>query len=182
MSLDVVPVSPANRADFHRVHHDDHDCGWCSCVAWWVPTWDGWGDRTAEENRALRESLFDRGEYDGYLLYADGEPIGWCQVGPRDRLEKLVAQFGLPADPAVWAITCFQIVPAHRGRGRAAALLDGVLLDLQRRGIAAVQAYPRSGERLDPEDAWTGPESLFTSRGFRVVRAHDSYPILQREL
>ena len=93
--------------DFFRLHSEENGCGWCCCVAWWVPTWEGWGDRSANENRALREKLFKQGEYDGYLLYVDDEPVGWCQVGPRDRLEKLVGQFSLAPDPSAWAITCF---------------------------------------------------------------------------
>ena len=91
MKIEVLPFDASRREDFFAVHSEINDCGWCSCVAWWVPTWDGWGNRTASENRELRESLCERGEYDGYLLYLDGAPVGWCQVGPRDRLEKLAA-------------------------------------------------------------------------------------------
>ncbi len=39
------------------------------------------GIAPAQENRALREELFAKQIYDGYLVYIDGEPQGWCQVG-----------------------------------------------------------------------------------------------------
>ena len=135
-------------ADFVAVHSALHGHGWCRCVAWWVPVWDGWGDRTAEENLALRDDLLARGEYDGYLLYVDDEPAGWCQVGPRDRLPKLVAEHDLTADPAAWAVSCLLLVPSARGRGLARALLAGVVADLRARGVRRLETFPRNGDGL----------------------------------
>jgi hypothetical protein len=92
------PLSRERVDGFYELHAGP-ERGWCSCVAWWVPDWEGFGERTAEENRALREALFARGEYDGYLAYADGRAVGWAQVGRRDRLAKLLSQFSLAPDP-----------------------------------------------------------------------------------
>lgn len=145
--------------------------GWCMCVAWWVPTWDGWGQRTAEQNRALREGLPD----DGYLALDAGEEgeraVGWVQAGPRDRLEKLRRTFGLAPDPATWALSCFQVDPARRRQGVARWLLGAVLADLRARGVTRVEAYPRRDEEPggDPGEAWTGPASMFEAAGFAEV-------------
>ena len=153
--------------------------GFCFCTAWWVPTWEEWKERTAGENRALREDLLARGERDGYLLL-DGEAVvGWCQVGPRDRLPKLVKQYGLAPDADVWAVTCFEVAPSHRGRGAAAFLLRGALADLRARGVRRVQGFPRCGRGLEPGQAWTGPEGLFLSAGFREVSRTDRGPVLE---
>jgi ribosomal protein S18 acetylase RimI-like enzyme len=177
MQLAVAPVDTSRRSDFFRVHREAHGTGWCYCVAWWTPTWEGWGARTAEENRALREQLFDRGEYDGYLLYANGEPVGWCQCGPRDRLTKLCQQFRLAPDPAAWAITCFVIASRLREGGLAHHLLAAVLRDLQSRGVGHVQAFPRRGQGMPPEEVWTGPEALFQKAGFKVERDDPRRPV-----
>jgi len=91
----VERFGPALLDDFHRLHSDANGAGWCRCVAWWVPSWDGWGERPAAENAALREELCNAGEYDGLLAFAGDEPVGWCQLGRRDRLEKLVLQLEL---------------------------------------------------------------------------------------
>lgn len=181
-TLAVFPLEGSRRSDFYRVHSESQGCGWCCCAAWWAPTWGGWGERTAAQNRALRDSLLDRGEYDGYLLYSRGEPVGWCQVGPRDRLEKLVRQLRLESDPAVWAITCFLISPSRRREGLARRLLAEVLRDLQHRGIRRVEAYPRRGSGLMPDDLWTGPEALFLGEGFTVLRDDPARPVLSRSL
>jgi len=182
MPNEVHRLDASRRADFFRLHSEANGCGWCCCVAWWVPTWEGWGERTAEENLRLREALFDRGEYDGYLLYADGAPAGWCQAGPRDRLEKLVRQYGLSPDPEAWALTCFLMAPPFRRRGLATDLLSEVVRDLRRRGVPRVQAFPKRGQNLEPDDLWTGPESVFLSAGFAVLRSDSRRPVLELDL
>jgi ribosomal protein S18 acetylase RimI-like enzyme len=179
----VRRLAPERIGDFFRLHCDERGHGWCACVAWWVPTWEGWGERSAAENRRLREDLFARGELDGYLLVADGDPIAWCQAGPRDRLAKLVRQLERqPPDPGAWALSCFLVAPEHRGRGVAARLLDGVLADLPARGARRVEAYPRRDETLAAGEQWTGPAALFRRAGFREVAAAGSRLVMAREL
>jgi ribosomal protein S18 acetylase RimI-like enzyme len=170
------------RDDFYRLHAEASQAGWCFCVAWWVPTWDGRGDRSAGENRQLRDELCDRGEYDGYLLYVDAAPAGWCQAGPRDRLAKLARQFDLAPDPAAWAITCFQIAPAYRRQGLASFLLGEALRDLRARRVRRVEAFPKRGANLDVDDLWNGPEAMFRAAGFAVVRDDPRRPVLAIEL
>jgi GNAT superfamily N-acetyltransferase len=181
-SVEVVRFEPSHRAAFSALHSDANDAAWCQCVAWWVPTWDGWGERGADDNSSLREELFERGEYDGYLAYAGGTPVGWCQVGPRDRLDKLVRQFGLAPDPGTWAITCFLIRPASRGRGVARALLAVVLDDLPGREARRVEAFPKRGERLDAGELWNGPEAMLRGAGFTVVHDDPVRPVLAKAL
>src|SRR5207248_3911428 len=125
--IEVHRFEPARRADFDRLHCAADGAEWCQCTAWWTPTWEEFAARTAEENRAHRDALCARGEWDGYLLYEDHAPAGWCQAGPRDRLAKLARQYALAPDPGAWAITCFRTAPARRRRGLAARLLAGVL-------------------------------------------------------
>lgn len=165
-------LSPELEADFYRLHCHGNGQGWCACVAWWVPTWEGWGERTAAENRTVREALFARGEHDGYLAYVDDTPAAWVQVGPRDRLAKLTRQLSLEPDPLTWAVTCFFVAPPFRGAGLASWLLSSILDDLRARGVRRVEAYPRrakDGETLDAGDLWTGPEPLLRAAGFGDV-------------
>jgi len=181
MRKEVRRFEAALRDDFYRLHSEANEAGWCFCVAWWVQTWAGWSDRGAEQNRQLREALCDQGEYDGYLLYADGAPAGWCQAGPRDRLTKLVRQLALAPDPAAWAITCFQIAPARRRQGLASFLLGEVLRDLRGRGVRRVEAFPKRGPSLEVDELWNGPESMFRTAGFAVVRDDPRRPVLAIE-
>lgn len=180
--ISVEPFRAELRADFVRLHSDDNGAGWCHCVAWWVPTWDGWGERTAEENAALRRTLCERGEYDGLLAYVRDEPVGWCQVGPRDRLAKLVGQLELEASPTTWAVTCFLVAPGHRRRGVAGALLAAAVEAARAAGATRLEGYPRTGAVLEDEEAWTGTETLFTRAGFTVDRPGAPRAVVALEL
>lgn len=182
MKIEVLPFAPERRADFYAVHSDAHGCGWCNCVAWWTPTWEGWADRSAADNRALRESLLAQDQYDGYLLYVDDAPAGWCQTGPRDRLTKLAAAHDLARNPAAWAVSCLLIAPAWRGRGLARALLTGVIDDLRGRGVQRVEAFPRRGDALPAEEVWTGPERLFLALGFLPERVGERRTVMALRL
>ncbi|HET6445300.1 MAG TPA: GNAT family N-acetyltransferase [candidate division Zixibacteria bacterium] len=182
MSLEVKRFSKDLVGDFYHLHNQKKDAGWCFCVAWWIDGWDGWSDRTAGENRRARDELHTKGEYDGYLLYINNNPGGWCQVGPRDRLSKLAKQFELEPDPETWAITCFLIDPAYRRRGLASHLLIEILVDLKKLGIGRVEAFPRHGADIDEMDMWNGPESIFVQAGFTVVQEDSKRLVLAIDL
>lgn len=168
-ALRIERFRPRLEGDFRTLHADRNDAGWCHCVAWWVPTWDGWGERTSAENAALRKSLCNAGEYDGLLAYDGHEPVGWCQVGPRDRLTKLLAQLELDPDPTVWAVTCFLVAPSHRRRGVAAALLRSAVDAAREAGASRIESYP-GHHASDPGELWTGPMGLFAAAGFELAR------------
>jgi ribosomal protein S18 acetylase RimI-like enzyme len=170
MDYRLVSFRPGLEDDFFRLHCPANDAGWCNCVAWLVDGWEGWGERTAEQNRQLRQTLLAEGEYDGYLLFDGDLPVAWCQAGHRDRLVKLVNQMQLTADPDTWAITCFLVAPAYRRQGIAGRMLAMVLADLRSKGIQTVEAFPKRGANLDSPDLWNGPESVFAAAGFEFVK------------
>ena len=180
MELRVARFSSENQADFFDFH--TRVGGACFCAAWWMPTWDEWRQRSGEDNRQLRKELLQRGEYDGYLLYADGKVVGWCQVGLRDRLSKLSSQFNMQSEPEVWAISCFQIDPDLQRRGLAGELLKAVLADLKQRGVKRVQAYPKLDPNLPAHAQWTGPLGLYERAGFRKVRDNKTRAIYEINL
>lgn len=176
--LAVHRLTSDRRPDFWALHRRPA-CHGCACVAWWVPTWAEWADRTPEQNEALREQLFARGEDDGYLLYEDDIPVGWLQAGPRDRLPKLATMYRLDPDPDAWAITCFQILPEHRGRGLATHLLQGVVADLLARGVRRIEGFPiRPGADTPPGERWTGTVAMFAVAGFAVVVDDPERPVM----
>jgi GNAT superfamily N-acetyltransferase len=178
----LVPFQQGLEDDFFRLHCPANEAGWCHCVAWWVDSWDGWGERTAEQNRRLRESLLAGGHYDGYLLYNGDKPVAWCQVGRRDRLVKLVNQMQLLPDSETWAITCFLVALAYRRQGIAKQLLTMILADLRRSEIKAVEAYPKRGANLDAADLWNGPEEMFVSAGFEFIKEVAQRAVLRMAL
>ena len=180
MNRRVELLNADNIDDFFKVHSGE--CGWCYCTAWWVPTWEGWTKRSNDENRQFRLDLFTKGEFDGYILYVEDDPAGWCQVGQRDRLTKLAKQYNLEANSEIWAITCFVIRPEYRNKGLAAHMLKVILEDSKSRGVKMVQAFPKRTDSDKPGEHWKGPESMYVSMGFTIERDDPNNPILSLRL
>jgi GNAT superfamily N-acetyltransferase len=177
-AVTIKRLNADNEAEFARIHCDATGNGWCQCVAWWVPTWDGWGERSAAQNAALRAKLFSDGVHDGYLIYSGGELAGWCQAWRRDAFAKLAVQFGVASDDDAWMIGCVLILPAFRAQGIATQALSLVVEDLKLRGARSVDAYPKRGAQSAGE-LWNGAESTYARLGFTVVREDAKRPVLR---
>lgn len=174
--VSIERLSASSLDAFRSLHSGDD--AWCQCVAWWVPGWDGWGARTAEENSALRQSLFDRGVHDGYLIRFDGALGGWCQAWQRSAFTKLSVQFGPSPDDKAWMIGCVLVKPPFRGKGLARQALRLVVDDLRARGASSVDAFPKR-HAGDEGELWNGPESTYLGLGFRVVKDDPKRPLLR---
>lgn len=184
MSAPLVTIKRLSRAsedEFYRVHCEATGNGWCHCVAWWVHSWEGWGERTAAQNAATREALLREGVHDGYLIYAGGTLAGWCQAWKRDAFAKLQAQFELPSDDDAWMIGCVLVLPAFRRQGVAARALAAVVADLRLRGARTIDAFPKRGA-AEADELWNGPETTFSRLGFKVVRDDAKRPVLRLDL
>jgi len=168
--------------DFYAIHNKKNQAGWCFCSAWWTPSWEGWGQRSAEENKSVREKLFDQKIWDGFLLYQADNPIGWCQCGPRDQWPKLCRNYDLSPDPKTWAITCLFIIPPARRKGYSVVFLTEILRQIRKSGVGRVQAFPRRGDDLPSGDVWTGPEGLYRKLGFIIVRQDQNFTIYEKEI
>jgi GNAT superfamily N-acetyltransferase len=94
----------------------------------------------------------------------------------------LTTDYGLEPDGEAWALTCFLVAPDARRHGLARQLLAATLEDLRRRGVRRVQAFPRRGRDLPPEEMWRGPEAMFLEAGFAVVRDDPRRPVLSLTL
>ena len=182
MKIAIKRLSGENKQDFYRVHSDPVCGGWCFCAAWWLPTWEGFGNRTSAENRAIREELFEKQIYDGYIVYLDDEPQGWCQAGKRDQFPKLLERYSLEPDAEIWAITCMSIPERFQGMGLTHEVLAMIIEDIRSRGVKRLQAYPKADPNLPKEDNWTGPLSLYLKAGFKTLKTDEKRPVLELRL
>ncbi len=117
-------------------------------------------------------------DYDvpGLVAYSDGDPVGWCSVGPKSsfgRLNRSRALTPSAADPSpdgTWATLCFYVAPGHRRHGVARALLR-VVAYAKQTGATAIEAYPvrASGRRVSNDSAYPGTDEMLADHGFREV-------------
>ena len=170
----IEPFRPELRHEFRRALGANDAAGAVACLV--GADWDGWGERSRTRTQPA-ESLATV-----WLLAFDGDrPVGWCQVGPRDRLAKLVAQLELEPDPSVWAVTCFVVSPSHRRRGVVAALLEAAVSAARAAGASRLEGYPRVVAD-EPGEMWTGPIGLYRSAGFDLAREGSPRSVLSLQL
>jgi GNAT superfamily N-acetyltransferase len=136
-------------------------------------TAEGWSKRTAAQNKRDKEGLVKLGKAHGILVYCGGDPVGWCQFGPKEEVPRVDRKKGYspgPEDP--WRITCFFVDREHRRMGVARKALNATLGSVQRKGAKSVEAYPvlvGKGKTYS-SFLWSGTSELFESAGFKLVR------------
>lgn len=145
------------------------------------------GSRSEEaaRNRREKRELVERDRSHGILVYSDGEPVGWCQYGPREELPRFdrspnYRKFAPNADPErMWRITCFVVDRKHRRRGVASAALKAALEAIRKRGGGLVEAYPIT--RLGAYREYLGTVSMFRREGFRIVGPFGENNVVMRK-
>ncbi len=147
--------------------------GGCWCMGFHP---EGLGDRTsAARNRSLKEVRVREGRAHAALVYQGEACVGWCQFGPTDELPRIKSerayQQGLTRLPD-WRITCFFVSRRHRGKGVAAAALDGALREIARLGGGEVESYPAdmADEKLASGFGHNATVAMFERRGFARAR------------
>lgn len=173
----------------------------CYCAYWYFQ-----GDKNAwlercylkpEENRAALVARLAGDELCGVVArpVSGGAICGWLNVSRAARLTRLYDQRiykGLPCfEPsagsreAVYAVACFYVAEAERGRGVGRVLLHQAIAEARAAGATALEAFPRAapqGERLRPDEIQMGPEALFLEAGFAPVSDFRAYPVLRLSL
>lgn len=99
-----------------------------------------------QQSTAMRELVW-KDQAHGILVYADGEPVGWCQYGRVSELpavnRKKIPERLLAKDPASdWRITCFTTRMDYRRRGVATIALEAAVDAIRRRGGGWIEALP----------------------------------------
>jgi GNAT superfamily N-acetyltransferase len=128
-------------------------------------------------NRRQKKALVDQACAHGILVYAEGEPVGWCQFGSQEELPRIDNSRkyrALALDSGahrLWRITCFAVLKSYRRRGVAGAALRAALEAIRKRGGGVVEAYPihRWLPRAFGNESTHGTASIFRKEGFKAV-------------
>jgi GNAT superfamily N-acetyltransferase len=121
--------------------------------------------------------LCEREHPPGVVTYRDGEPVGWCNIGPRAEITRLArSRLIRPVDDLpVWSIVCVVVRAGYRRQGVTAHLLEGAVAYAASHGAPAVEAYPVDPPgRMDTTMAFVGTKAMFDRSGFRVVGTTDA--------
>jgi GNAT superfamily N-acetyltransferase len=111
----------------------------------------------------------------GLLAYKDGQPVGWCSIGPRQDYQALENSRLLKRldDKPVWSIVCFFMERSARGQGLMQQLIRGAVAYARQHGARIVEAYPADlvaahmqGKKLSGDQGYMGIASAFQKAGF----------------
>jgi GNAT superfamily N-acetyltransferase len=162
--LRFAEVTPATRADFERLFEAKGGPSYCWCMAWREID-----DRQHASNADRKAGMMGRieaGTPVGILAYADGEPVGWCSVAPRESYLKLSKRQD-DAEEGIWSIACFYVPRRMRRDGLASALLDAAVEHAFKKGAKAVEAYPV--DETSPSYRFMGFRRMYEPLGFRAT-------------
>lgn len=173
------PLTPERFEDFVTVVNRNRRPTHCWCLshrltAGEVAELGGTGEDQRE--RAMR-ALCEREHPPGVVTYLDGEPVGWCNIGPRSEITRLDrSTLMLPTDDLpVWSIVCVVVRSGYRKRGVSRHLIDGAVAYAAANGAPAVESHPVDPPgRMDLTMAFVGTRAMFERSGFEVVGTTDA--------
>ena len=158
----------------------------CWCIYYRKVGPVGIGKAQAPSNKKELHGLVRSGVVPGLVGYADGSPVGWISLGPREDYRRLERSRVMKAvdDTPVWSIVCTFVATAHRGKGYQHKLLAGAIDYARDKGVRMLEAYPvDKPERSHDDFMFFGSRSLYERAGFKeVVRRSPTRLVMRRGL
>lgn len=171
-AIEVHPLTVERRDDYlaffdARAFTDNPEWSGCYCFfPYHDPQSGPWGERAGAANREAISACIGAGEAQGFLAYADGEVVGWCNAAPRALYPSMR---GLPGDAATTGcLPCFIVAPEWRGKQVASRLLAAAVEGMREAGMTIVIAKPVKGSEAARDHA-AGPLSMYEAAGFEIV-------------
>jgi len=178
------PLTPDRWPDLERLFGPRGACAGCWCM-WWRLSRPEWNRGKGEGNRKAFRKLVRAGAEPGVLVYADGEPAGWCAIAPREQYPRLDGSRILKPvdDQPVWSVTCFFIARRFRRKGLSAGLLKAAVEFARARGAKIVEGYPHDVKKPTADVfVYTGLVSAFRKAGFKEVARRSKTRLIVRWL
>lgn len=180
----MAPLDLDRVDDLARVFACDAVTGGCWCMWHIVRVVDFHAAGAAGNRESFVSMLASSDEPLGVIAYDDGEPVGWCAVGPTARYVRAMKTPTLrgrdPAeDDGVWFVPCFFVAPQARDRGVAAALIAGAVAVARDHGAVAIEGFPDAEGKRSLRGAYGG-ERLFREAGFEPVRRPSDARVIMR--
>jgi GNAT superfamily N-acetyltransferase len=162
------PVTNENLEDLDAFSRAHGKFRYCSCMRWRLTSTEFKGSGKDQRVDMLQKRV-EAGIPVGVLAYLDGQPVGWCSIGPRDSFGALERFRALARvdDAPVWAVVCFVVDRKVRRQGVTLGLLKAAVAYAKSQGAHIVEGYPvEPGPRLY---TYMGSPSTFRDAEFGDV-------------
>ncbi|MDF2092602.1 GNAT family N-acetyltransferase [Knoellia sp. 3-2P3] len=173
------PVTPDRFEDFADVINANRRANHCWCLSHRLAAKEiaELGGTGADAREQAMRRLCEREHPPGVVTYLEGEPVGWCNIGPRSEITRLNRSKLMPPtdDLPVWSIVCVVVRSGFRKKGVTRPLIEGAVAYAAAHGAPAVEAHPVDPQgRMDLTMAFVGTKAMFEKAGFRVVGTTDA--------
>ena len=181
--MEFYPVTPERWQDLEKLFGERGACAGCWCMYWRL-TRAEFDEKRGEGTKRALKKIVNAGQVPGILAYAEGEPIGWCSVAPREDFPVLDRSriFKRVDDQPVWSVVCFFIARPFRRKGVTVKLLLAAVEYAKRHGAKIVEGYPVEPKKdtIADTSAYTGLVSAFRQAGFvPALRRSETRPIMR---
>jgi GNAT superfamily N-acetyltransferase len=175
--LDIQPLTAERWDDLVTLFGQRGAMDDCWCMFWRLPRKQMRG-MTPEQKKESLHHMALSDQVAGLLAYKDGQPVGWCSVGPRQDYQALENSrlFKRLDDKPVWSIVCFFMERSARGQGLMQQLIRGAVAYARQHGAKIVEAYPTDlaaagmqGKKLSGDEGYVGIATAFEKAGFVEV-------------
>lgn len=191
MTLDIRPVTAGLWPALETLFGPQGACYGCWCSYFRLaPKQRSAMDK--DEKKQLLKNATDAELPPGLIALEDGVPVGWVQVTPRahvprwntDRTVSRPLDGDDPADPGLWAISCFFIQSKRRGQGISHALLEAAVAHAKQNGARIIEACPMlKAKQSKSVGLFVGSVSVFEKAGFdRVAERKPGRPLMRKAL
>ena len=195
MNLEIKKLTPADAEAyihfFDTTPHDDcNPENTCYCVSWCSDdhrAMEVYPSR--EERKAMAAEYVKSGKLQGYLAYADGRIVGWCNANTKSECMNCggwlfsmpqVSQLPFNEDEKVKSIYCFLVAPSMKRKGIAKQLLQYICRDAAESGFDYVEAYPQK-DTTDESMHFMGFTGMYQDLGFDIyAETEDKYVMRKR--
>ena len=183
MKIEIHPLTPDRWSDFELLFGKNGAYDGCWCM-WWRLTRSEYSAQRFEGNKKAIRQIVKKGPPPGLIAYINGEPAGWCSVGPRENFPVLDRSLNLKRvdDRPVWSIVCLFVARRFRRQGLVPHLLKGAIRYAKDHAANIVEAYPVDHKEVRMPDAslYTGVLPTFLTLGFEeVLRRSQRRPIVR---
>ncbi len=175
--LQIHPATADRWADLEALFGPRGAYSGCWCMFWRLPNAE-FNKINGEGAKAALKALTEKPLAPGMLAYADGQPVGWCSIAPREHYLGLERSrnFKRLDDQPVWSVVCFFVHKKFRRQSVMAALLRGAVAYAKEHGAKIIEGYPTNmhhplleGKQLHRFHGYMGIADVFRAAGFVEV-------------
>ena len=176
-NVEVYPATTERWKDIESLFGEKGAYAGCWCMFWRLDRAD-FKKMKGKGTKAVLKGMTTSNEVAGLLAYLDGQPIGWCSIGPRQDYAALENSRILKRidDKPVWSVVCFFVAKPFRSKGIMSALLRGAVKYAEQNGAEIIEGYPidmqtekLAGQKLNSYSGYMGIASIFRAAGFAKV-------------